>query len=89
MQFYFCSYDFKLITLESYFCYFFFQVAIGSDNGQIKVYNDDTFNLNIRSFQAHTNAILRIKQSPFNSKYVATSSYDGTVKIWNANTNWT
>ena len=40
-------------------------------------------------FKAHTNAINRIKQSPFTNGYVATASKDTTIKIWNPNTNWT
>ena len=45
--------------------------------------------MNVLSFQAHSNYIWRIKQSPFNNLYVATSSHDSKVNIWNANTNWT
>jgi len=45
------------------------------------------------SFQAHSNQINRIKQSPFNTNlnYVATCSGDGTVKIWDSSYsfNWT
>ncbi len=37
----------------------------------------------LNSFQAHTSDIWRIKQSPFNTNYVATCSNDKTVKIWN------
>ncbi len=51
----------------------------------MKVYNE-SFGL-LNSFQAHTQAINRIKQSPFNNDLVATCSYDFTVKIWNI-TNW-
>jgi WD40 repeat protein len=47
----------------------------------MKVY-DTNHNL-IESFQAHTNIIRRIKQSPFNNQYVASCSEDNTVKIWN------
>ena len=65
------------------------QVVIGDGSGQLKVYNDDTFNLNVNSFQAHNSYIHRIKQSPFNNQYVATCSGDETIKIWNPNTNWT
>jgi len=50
----------------------------------------------VNSFQAHSKLILRIKQSPFNTNtntnYVATSSSDKTVKIWNVSSlssNWT
>ncbi len=51
----------------------------------------------LNSFQAHSDKISRIKQinqikqSPFNTKYVATCSTDKTVKIWNVSTsfNWT
>ena len=61
--------------------------AIGDASGQIKVYN--ALNLfNIVSFQAHTNTIWRIKQSPFNNDHVATCSIDTHVKIWNPMANW-
>ncbi len=49
----------------------------------------------VNSFQAHSSNIFRIKQSPFNTNtntnYVATCSFDETVKIWNAlsSFNWT
>jgi WD40 repeat protein len=46
----------------------------------------------LNSFQAHSGSILRIKQSPFNTNYVATCSSDGAVKIWNVSSssfNWT
>lgn len=42
----------------------------------------------VKLFQAHSNSINRIKQSPFNN-YVATSSWDSAVKIWNSfNNSW-
>ena len=45
----------------------------------------------VNSFKAHSNSIYRIKQSPFNTNYVATCSEDKTVKIWNVSSsfNWT
>jgi WD40 repeat protein len=46
----------------------------------------------VNSFQAHSNSIYRIKQSPFNTNYVATCSFDRTVKIWTVSSfsfNWT
>jgi WD40 repeat protein len=47
----------------------------------------------VNSFQAHSKIINIIKQSPFNknTNYVATSSDDETVKIWNVSSsfNWT
>jgi len=45
----------------------------------------------VNSFQAHSSHIIRIKQSPFNTNYVATCSSDGAVKIWNVSSslNWT
>ncbi len=45
----------------------------------------------VNSFQAHTDDINRIKQSPFNTNYVATSSNDITVKIWSVSSSlsWT
>ena len=45
----------------------------------------------VNSVQAHSSYIYRIKQSPFNTNtnYVATSSQDRTVKIWNASLSWT
>jgi WD40 repeat protein len=62
--------------------------VIGDGNGQIKMYNQNSL---VNSFQAHSNLISRIKQSPFNTNYVATSSEDKTVKIWNVSSsfNWT
>jgi WD40 repeat protein len=47
----------------------------------------------VNSFQAHSISagdIWRIKQPPFNTNYVATSSADQTVKIWNVSSpfNW-
>jgi WD40 repeat protein len=56
--------------------------VIGDGNGQIKIYNQNSL---VNSFQAHSNAIYRIKQSPFNTNtnYVATCSKDAKVKIWN------
>jgi WD40 repeat protein len=66
------------------------KVVIGDTLGQIKIYNTSSLSL-VNSFQAHSNGIIRIKQSPFNTNYVATSSYDATVKIWNISSsfNWT
>jgi WD40 repeat protein len=45
----------------------------------------------VNSFRAHSERFRRIKQSPFNSNYVATCGYDATVKIWNvlSSFNWT
>ena len=37
----------------------------------------------VNLFQGHSGRINRIKQSPFNTNYVATCSQDRTVKIWN------
>ncbi len=65
---------------------FISKVAIGDNTGLIQVYNEN-FEL-INSFQAHTNQIRRIKQSPFNSNYVATCSWDKTVKIWDISSCW-
>jgi len=46
----------------------------------------------IKSFQAHSSSIPRIKQSPFTSDLVATASGDKLVKVWNVtsscNTSW-
>jgi WD40 repeat protein len=64
--------------------------VIGDQNGQIKIYNFSSLSF-VNSFQAHSNWINRIKQSPFNTNYVATCSSDRTVKIWNVSSsfNWT
>jgi WD40 repeat protein len=64
--------------------------VIGDTKGQIKIYNSSSLSL-VNSFQAHSYWINRIKQSPFNSNYVATCSTDHTVKIWNvsSSSNWT
>jgi WD40 repeat protein len=45
----------------------------------------------VNSIQAHLSQINRIKQSPFNSNYVATCSDDNTVKIWTVSSSflWT
>ncbi len=46
----------------------------------------------VNSFKAHSDRIHRIKQSPFQTNYVATCSWDRTVKIWNVSSfsfNWT
>ncbi len=53
---------------------------IGNLEGQIKINNQNSL---VSSFQAHSSAIYRIKQSPFNTNYVATCSSDATAKIWN------
>jgi hypothetical protein len=64
-------------------------IVIGDVNGQIKIYNSSSL---LNSIQAHSNDILRVKQSPFNTNlnYVATCSYK-EVKIWNVSSssfNW-
>jgi WD40 repeat protein len=62
--------------------------VIGDHWGLIQIYNQNSL---VNSFKAHSNAIYRIKQSPFNTNYVATCSDDRTVKIWNVSSsfNWT
>jgi WD40 repeat protein len=67
--------------------------VIGDTSGQIKIYGYSSLSL-VNSFKAHSKSISRIKQSPFNTNtnYVATSSDDATVKIWNFSSsfnNWT
>jgi WD40 repeat protein len=44
----------------------------------------------VKSFQAHSGRINKIKPSPFKTNYVATSSVDKTAKIWNvySSYNW-
>jgi WD40 repeat protein len=61
--------------------------VIGDANGQIKIYNQNSL---VNSFKAHSYQINRIKQSPFNTNYVATCSSDYTAKIWNVSSsfNW-
>jgi WD40 repeat protein len=39
--------------------------------------------MQLYSFQAHTSAINRIKQSPYNYQYVAAVTGHNTAKIWN------
>jgi WD40 repeat protein len=60
-------------------------------HGKIRIYNSSTLSL-VNSFQGHSDRIFRIKQSPFvnynNSNYVATASFDLTVKIWDSSSNW-
>jgi WD40 repeat protein len=63
--------------------------VIGDFNGQIKMYNQNSL---VNSFKAHSSDIFRIKQSPFNTNFVATCSLDYTVKIWNVSSlsfDWT
>jgi WD40 repeat protein len=68
--------------------------VIGDSNCQIKIFNSSSLSL-VKSFQAHSNKINRIKQSPFNTNtntnVVATCSLDKTVKIWNVSSSfeWT
>jgi len=64
--------------------------VIGDSNGQIEIYNFSSLSL-LNSFQAHSSYIYRIKQSPFKINYVATCSWDKTVKIWNVSSSfeWT
>ena len=50
-------------------------------------YSQNLSVLNFNPSNPHTSAIQIIKQSPYNSCYVATCSFDQTVKIWNLN-NW-
>ena len=64
------------------------KVQIGDDLGQIKVYEDESFNLNVKTIQAHSFQINRIKQSPFNKIYVASCSNDARVNVWNSNMDW-
>ena len=60
-------------------------IVIVDGNGLIKIYNSSSLSL-VNSLQAHSNAISRIKISPFNTNsttnYVATCSKDKTVKTW-------
>jgi COMPASS component SWD3 len=62
--------------------------VIGDTNGLIQIYNQNSL---VNSFKAHSKAINRIKQSPFNTNYIATCSSDYTVKIWNVSSSfdWT
>ena len=53
------------------------------------MYEDALSLRDVLTFQAHSNTIWRIRQSPFNSAHVATCSSDSTVKIWDATANWT
>ena len=66
---------------------FFFQVAVGdASNGYLNVYDEDTLDL-ITTFRAHSGPIYRLKQITYND-YLAKSSGDGSVKIWNPFNNW-
>jgi WD40 repeat protein len=57
-----------------------------SVNGIIEVYDGKSNFALIKSFQAHTQAVLRIKQWP-NSSLVITGSVDSKVKIWDPTNN--
>ena len=58
-------------------------MAVGLNTGIIQLY-DDGFNL-INTFQAHTSAVIRIRQLP--NGYVGTCG-DLTVKLWDPTNNW-
>ena len=74
------------------FLYFFNQkaqsIVIGEViTGQIGIFNS-TSQYSVKTIQAHSNHTWRIRKSPFyvantNVTYVATSSIDQTVKVWN------
>jgi WD40 repeat protein len=51
----------------------------------MKVFDQDS-NL-LQTIQSHTQWINRMKQSPFNSAYLATASWDAQVKIWEISNN--
>jgi WD40 repeat protein len=70
---------------------FKYKVVIGDSKGQIQIYNQNSSLALVNSFQAHSSQIYRIKQSPFNTNYVATCSFDAKVKIWNVSSSfdWT
>ncbi len=56
--------------------------------GEIRVYDSQSLLL-LKSFQAHASSIFDLKQSPFNSDLVATtSSFFEPCKIWNQKTGW-
>ncbi|HEX8334425.1 MAG TPA: caspase family protein [Segetibacter sp.] len=56
--------------------------ATASDDNLVKIW-DLLTNKEIKTFKAHTDAIVSIKYSP-NGRYLVTSSRDSTIKIWNA-----
>ena len=82
-----------MLFRSNHFFIFLNKVVIGDSSGQIKIYNQNFSLAFVNSFKAHSSAISRIKQSPFNTNtnYVATCSNDQTVKIWNVSSsfNWT
>jgi len=53
----------------------------------MELYDQKLFELNFNPSNPHAGAIQTIKQSPYNNGYVATCSWDKTVKIWNP-LNW-
>ena len=56
------------------------------NSGQIDFYDSILNNANTKSFKSfHTLGILFLKYLPLND-YVASSSYDATVNVWNPNT---
>jgi WD40 repeat protein len=80
----------RFLFRSIHFFIFLNKVVIGDTSGQIKIYNSSSLSLD-NSFEAHSDWINRIKQSPFKTNYVATSSDDKTVKIWNVSSSfyWT
>ena len=56
--------------------------------GEIRIYDSQSLLL-LKSFQAHSSSIFHLKQSPFNSDLVATtSSFLEPCKIWSQKTGW-
>ena len=54
----------------------------------VKVFDENL--IEKAAFQAQTDIITRIKQSPFNNYYVATTADEPVVKVWSiSSTNWT
>jgi WD40 repeat protein len=83
----YCTDSCGLFLTLNFIHIFLNKVVIGDTNGQIKINNQNSL---VSSFQAHSSSIYRIKQSPFNTNYVATCS-NKEVKIWNVlpSLNWT
>jgi len=61
------------------------RLAVGLSNGSISIYNIDSGSL-ITNYQGHNDTISNLELIS-NSNFLASSSYDKTVRIWDVTTN--
>ena len=78
----------RIVVILNHIYAFKYKVAIGNELCEIRIYDSQSLLL-LKSIQAHESAIVHLKQSPYNSDLVATtSSFFEPCKIWNQQTGW-